>query len=95
MEVCYAHCNQRLALVKHANTLEQRAQSNSNFLLFLWFTYPAGRATASKMKAACHTDPSNPSQNLIKSIVNTNSAPKLQLRVVNIKRKPIMSTLIK
>ena len=34
----------------------------------LWFTYRAGRITASRMKAACHTDPNNPSKSLIKAI---------------------------
>ena len=45
--------------------METRAQSKSN----LWFAYRAGRITASKMKSACHTDPSYPSQALIKAIV--------------------------
>ena len=44
--------------------VETRNQSKSS----LWFTYRAGRITASKMKSACHTDPSNPSQSLIKTI---------------------------
>ena len=39
-------------------------QSRSN----LWFTYRAGRVTASKMKSVCTTDVSNPSQRLIKTI---------------------------
>lgn len=34
----------------------------------LWFKYRAGRVTASRMKAVCHTDPANPAQSLIKSI---------------------------
>ena len=34
----------------------------------LWFKYRAGRVTALKMKVVCHTDYSNPSQSLIKSI---------------------------
>ncbi|WAR08661.1 LOW QUALITY PROTEIN: YNG2-like protein, partial [Mya arenaria] len=33
--------------------------------LNLWYDFRAGRITASKMKNACHTDPSNPSQSLI------------------------------
>ena len=41
-----------------------RSQSNSK----LWFTYRAGRITASRMKAVCRTDSSNPSQSLIKTI---------------------------
>lgn len=43
---------------------ETRLQSNST----LWFKYRAGRVTASRMKAVCHTDASNPSQSLVKSI---------------------------
>ncbi len=34
----------------------------------LWFTYRAGRVTASKMKSVCHTDCANPSQSLIQCI---------------------------
>ena len=34
----------------------------------LWFKHRAGRITASKMKAACHTDPASPSVSLIKQI---------------------------
>lgn len=34
----------------------------------LWFQHRAGRITASKMKAACHTDPASPSVSLIKQI---------------------------
>ena len=45
--------------------METRDQSKSN----LWFTYRAGRITASRMKSVCHTDISNPSQSLIKTIV--------------------------
>lgn len=33
-----------------------------------WFIHRAGRVTASKMKAACSTDPANPSVSLIKAI---------------------------
>ena len=39
-------------------------QSKSN----LWYKYWAGRTTASRMKAVCHTDLTNPAQSLIKSI---------------------------
>ena len=35
---------------------ETRLQSNSK----LWVKYRAGRVTASRMKAVCHTDPTNP-----------------------------------
>lgn len=41
-----------------------RDQSGSS----LWLKYRAGRVTASRMKAACHTDPTNPAQSLIKCI---------------------------
>ena len=41
-----------------------RSQSHSR----LWFTYRAGRVTASKMKSVCHTNPGKPSQSLIKTI---------------------------
>ena len=43
---------------------ETRLQSGSN----LWFRYRAGRITASRMKAVCHTDHTNPSQSLVKTI---------------------------
>jgi hypothetical protein len=43
---------------------ETRKQSSCK----LWFTYRAGRITASRMKYVCHTDPTNPSQSLVKSI---------------------------
>ena len=41
-----------------------RSQSQSK----LWFKYRAGRITASRMKAVCHTDAANPAQSLIKTI---------------------------
>ena len=44
--------------------LETRQQSKSN----LWYKYRAGRVTASRMKAVCNTDVTNPSQSLVKSI---------------------------
>ena len=43
---------------------ETRLQSHSK----LWYTHRAGRVTASCMKAICHTNVSNPSQSLIKSV---------------------------
>ena len=43
---------------------ETRLQSKSK----LWFKYQAGRVTASRMKAVCRTDITNPSHSLIKSI---------------------------
>ncbi|WAR17912.1 ING3-like protein [Mya arenaria] len=44
--------------------METRQQSNSG----LWFRFRAGRITASKMKAACVTNPLKPSESLVKSI---------------------------
>ena len=41
-----------------------RDQAGSN----LWFKYRAGRITASRMKAVCHSDPTKPAQSLIKLI---------------------------
>ena len=41
-----------------------RDQSKSR----LWFKYRAGRITAARMKAVCHTDAGKPSQSLIKTI---------------------------
>ena len=41
-----------------------RSQSQSK----LWFKYRAGRITASRMRAVCHTDAGNPAQSLIKTI---------------------------
>lgn len=43
---------------------ETRDQSKSK----LWFTYRAGRITASRMKSACHTNTANPSQSLVKAV---------------------------
>ena len=43
---------------------ETRLQSKSK----LWYKYRAGRVTASRMKSVCHTNLSNPSQSLIKTI---------------------------
>ena len=43
---------------------ETRAQSNSK----LWFTYRAGRITASRMKSVCCTDPADPAQSLVKAV---------------------------
>ena len=44
--------------------IETRNQAKSN----LWFKFRAGRVTASKMKAVCHTDALNPSQSLVKRV---------------------------
>ena len=45
---------------------ETRLQSKSS----LWYKYRASRITSSSMKAVCHTDSTNPSQSLVKSICN-------------------------
>ena len=50
--------------ISEAVERETRSQSHSR----LWFTYRAGRVTASKMKSVCHTNPGKPSQSLIKTI---------------------------
>ena len=49
-----------------SNTIEEgtRNQANSK----LWYKYRAGRITASKMKAVCHTISAYPAQSLVKSI---------------------------
>ena len=44
--------------------LATRTQSKSK----LWYRFRAGRITASKAKSACNTDPSKPSQSLVKAI---------------------------
>ena len=43
---------------------ETRTQSKSK----LWYKYRAGRVTASRMRAVCHTSLANPSPSLVKSI---------------------------
>ena len=43
---------------------ETRKQSKTS----LWFKYRAGRVTASRMKAVCHRNVTNPAQSLVKSI---------------------------
>ena len=45
-----------------------RGQSDSDE----WFAHRAGRITSSRMKAACHSDPANPSLSLIKQICYPN-----------------------
>lgn len=44
--------------------VETRDQANCR----LWFNLRAGRITASRLKAACHTDPAKPSKSLMKTI---------------------------
>ena len=43
-------------------------ETRSQYKSTLWFKYRAGRITSSRMKAVCHTDATNPSRGLIKSI---------------------------
>ena len=50
--------------VSQAVEKETRKQSKTP----LWFKYRAGRVTASRMKAVCHSDVTNPAQSLVKSI---------------------------
>ena len=42
--------------------------SREQYKTRMWFNYRAGRITASKMKAVCHTNPANPAQGLIKQV---------------------------
>ena len=49
--------------------LNTRQQSNSR----LWFRMRAGRITASKFKAVCHTDPASPSLSLIMCVCHPES----------------------
>ena len=71
---------------------ETRKQSKTP----LWFKYRAGRVTASRMKAVCHTDVTNPAQSLVKSIcvIPMLSAlhPSRQAGVVDMKSKPEKGT---
>ncbi len=60
-------CNTQILVTDEmAKSVERvtREQFRSN----LWYKYRAGRITASKMKAACRTDPTSPAQSLIKVI---------------------------
>jgi len=49
-----------------AQSVEKATWSQSNSKL--WYTYCAGRVTASRMRSVCHTNLANPSQSLIKTI---------------------------
>lgn len=49
-----------------AKSVEKETKHQSNCKL--WFTYRAGRITASRMKSICRTDPAKPSQSLIKAV---------------------------
>ena len=63
-----------------------------------WFRYSVGRVTASKFKAAAHTDLSQPSQSLIKCISTqrvTGSVVRLQGGGVSMKKLPGKHTFIK
>ena len=43
-------------------------QNHSQSQIYMWYKYRAGRVTASRMKAVCHTNNASPSQTLVKSI---------------------------
>ncbi len=58
-----------------------RDQSGSS----LWFKYRAGRITASRMKATCHSDPINPAQSLFVILKHLNSAMRQHRGDVNIR----------
>ena len=63
-----------------------------------WFRYRAGRVTASKFKAAAHTDLSQPSQSLIKCICYPESyrfSSKATRWGVSMKKMPGKHTFIK
>ena len=60
--ICISLTMEQVALVeKHT-----RGQAASK----LWFRYRAGRITASRMRAACHSQPLSPSKSLISAICN-------------------------
>ena len=52
--------------VEQARLLEEKTRQQARSTI--WFEQRAGRVTASKFKAACHTDSTQPSASLIKSI---------------------------
>ena len=49
-----------------SNAIEEETRNQANSKL--WYKYRAGRITASKMKAVCHTKSADPAQSLVKSI---------------------------
>jgi len=51
---------------EQARNVEMASRDQSYFKV--WLLFRAGRVTASKLKAACHTDFFQPSQSLIKAI---------------------------
>ena len=59
--------NVSISITQEMSTLietETQKQSDSK----LWFKYRAGRVTASRMRAVCHTSLANPSASLVKSV---------------------------
>ena len=60
-EQCEIVISPQMAQIIEKVTRQQHQQKK-------WFKYRAGRVTASRMKAVCHTNPSHPSQSLIKSV---------------------------
>ena len=68
---------------------ETRLQSHSK----LWYTYRAGRVTASRMKAAvCHTNIAKPSQSLINSICYPEAFNFFSKQTECMKRQPDIFT---
>ena len=65
----------------------------------LWFSLRARRITASRLKAACHTDPAKPSKSLIKIICYpeahkfSSAATKYGLRMSSLLLQKVYSTL--
>ena len=64
LDVCESTEIQITSEMSMAVKIETRLQSHSK----LWYTHRAGRVTASRMKAICHTNVANPSQSLNKSV---------------------------
>ena len=63
----YQEIEKTINVTEHqAKQVEKVTQSQADSKI--WFHFRAGRITASKMKAACHTNPAQPSQSLVKSI---------------------------
>lgn len=64
LQVCE---NLSIDITKESCDLIERETKSQNTSK-LWYKYRAGRVTASRMRAVCHTNLANPSQSLIKSI---------------------------
>ena len=66
LEVCTTVFDGITITTEQAKRLHEETQKQSESKL--WFRHRAGRVTASRFKAAAHTNPDNPSQSLIKEI---------------------------